>query len=112
MIDNLWETDDWKEKSKNGMKARGCVKYNHTSGSRSFAPRASILATMVSKIAEQSQPSVTHPLSEEQISRDVLGKRSVCLKGFGIHKDSTSSSIHFEAPNSEVIVLQQQLVDQ
>ncbi|XP_028060747.1 uncharacterized protein LOC114264338 [Camellia sinensis] len=117
------------------MKARGCVKYNHTSGSRSFASRASIIvqgskptitklfedthkrhrhggvwinntaeehhATMVSKIAEQSQPSVTHPLSEEQISREVLGKRSVFLKGYGIRKDSTSSSTHFEAPNSE-----------
>ncbi|CAL5349506.1 unnamed protein product [Camellia sinensis] len=146
MIDNLWETDDWKVKSENAMKARGCVKYNHTSGSRSFASRASIIvqgskptitklfedthkrhrhggvwinntaeehhATMVSKIAEQSQPSVTHPLSEEQISREVLGKRSVFLKGYGIRKDSTSSSTHFEAPNSEVIVLQQQLVDQ
>ncbi|CAL5441710.1 unnamed protein product [Camellia sinensis] len=146
MIDNLWETDDWKVKSENEMKARGCVKYNHTSGSRSFASRASIIvqgskptitklfedthrrhrhggvwinntaeehhATMVSKIAEQSQPSVTHPLSEEQISREVLGKRSVYLKGYGIRKDSTSSSTHFEAPNSEVIVLQQQLVDQ
>ncbi|CAL5416244.1 unnamed protein product [Camellia sinensis] len=146
MIDNLWETDDWKVKSENMMKARGCVKYNHTSGSRSFASRASIIvqgskptitklfedthkrhrhggvwinntaeehhATMVSKIVEQSQPSVTHPLSEEQISREVLGKRSVYLKGYGICKDSTSSSTHFEAPNSEVIVLQQQLVDQ
>lgn len=69
-------------------------------------------ATMVSKIAEQSQPGVTHPLSEEQISREVLGMRSVYLKGYGIRKDSTSSSTHFEAPNSEVIVLQQQLVDQ
>ncbi|CAL5428904.1 unnamed protein product [Camellia sinensis] len=112
MIDNLWETDNWKERSENAMKARGCVKYNHTSGSRSFALRASILATMVSKITEQSQRSVTHPLSEEQISRDVLGKRSVYLKGYGIRKDSTSSSTHFEAPNSEVIVLQQQLADQ
>ncbi|CAL5364990.1 unnamed protein product [Camellia sinensis] len=26
MIDNLWETDDWKVKSENAMKARGCVK--------------------------------------------------------------------------------------
>ncbi|CAL5383747.1 unnamed protein product [Camellia sinensis] len=146
MINNLWETDDWKEKSENAMKASGCVKYNHTSGLRSFALRASILvqgskptitklfedthkrhrhggvwinntaeehhATMVSKIAEQSQPSVTHPLSEEQISREVLGKRSVHLKGYGIRKDSTSSSTHFEAPNSEAIVFQQQLVDQ
>ncbi|CAL5428747.1 unnamed protein product [Camellia sinensis] len=146
MIDNLWETDDWKVKSENAMKARGCVKYNHTSGSRSFASRASIIvqgskptitklfedthrrhqhggvwidntaeehhATMVLKIAEQSQPSVTYPLSEEQISREVLGKRSVYLKGYGIRKDSTSFATHFEAPNSEVIVLQQQLVDQ
>ncbi|CAL5367571.1 unnamed protein product [Camellia sinensis] len=101
MIDNLWETNDWKVKSENAMKARGCVKYNHTSGSRPFASRASIIATIVSKIAEQSLPSVTHPLSEEQISRKVLGKRSVYLKGYGICKDSTSSSTHFEAPNFE-----------
>ncbi|XP_028097323.1 uncharacterized protein LOC114297148 [Camellia sinensis] len=146
MIDNLWETDDWKVKSENAMKARGCVKYNHTSGLRSFASRASIIvqgskptitklfedthkrhrhggvwinntaeehhATMVSKIAEQSQPSVTHPLSEEQISREVLGKRSVYLKGYGIRKDSTSSSTHFEAPNSEVVERFQELFGQ
>lgn len=62
---------------------------------------------MVSKIAEQSQPNVIHPLFKEQISREVLEKRSVYLKGYGIRKDSTSSSTHFEAPNSEVIVLQQ-----
>ncbi|XP_028072308.1 uncharacterized protein LOC114274546 [Camellia sinensis] len=46
MIDNLWETDDWKVKSENAMKARGCVKYNHTSGSRSFASRASITVSV------------------------------------------------------------------
>ncbi|THG17860.1 hypothetical protein TEA_027585 [Camellia sinensis var. sinensis] len=62
-------------------------------------------ATMVSKIAEQSQPSITHPLSKEQIFGEILGKRSVYLKGYGIRKDTTSSSTHFEAPNSEVLVL-------
>ncbi|CAL5405083.1 unnamed protein product [Camellia sinensis] len=67
---------------------------------------------MVSKIVEQSQPSVTHPLFEEQISKEVLGKRLVYLKGYGICKDTTSSSTHFEVPNLEVIVLRQQLVDQ
>ena len=33
---------------------------------------------------EQSQPSVTTPMTEEQIAADVLGKRSGYVKGYGI----------------------------
>ncbi|CAL5323649.1 unnamed protein product [Camellia sinensis] len=141
MIDNLWETDDWKvrecdenERLCESIIIRAARDHLHRMH-LSFKLTITKLfedthrrhryggvwinntaeehhATMVSKIAEQSQPSVTHPLSEEQISGEVLGKRSVYLKGYGIRKDSTSSATHFEAPNSEVIVLQQQLVDQ
>lgn len=42
MIENVWETEDWKKKSLKGQKARSFLKFNHTSGSRSFASRASI----------------------------------------------------------------------
>ncbi|KAI8567393.1 hypothetical protein RHMOL_Rhmol02G0118400 [Rhododendron molle] len=40
---------------------------------------------IVEKIAKQSQPNVINPRFEVQIFIDVLGKRSACLKGYGIH---------------------------
>ncbi|KAF7132443.1 hypothetical protein RHSIM_Rhsim09G0079100 [Rhododendron simsii] len=43
-------------------------------------------AEIAKKIAEQSQPGVTNPQSEIQVSIDVLGKRSSYLKGYGIRK--------------------------
>ena len=36
------------------------------------------------RIEEQSQPSVTTPMSEEEIAVEVLGKRSGYLNGYGI----------------------------
>ncbi|KAG5512662.1 hypothetical protein RHGRI_038948 [Rhododendron griersonianum] len=52
------------------------------------------------KIAEQSQPGVTNPQSEVQVSIDVLGKRSGYLKGYGICK-STYATQSQVVPNSE-----------
>ncbi|KAF7129733.1 hypothetical protein RHSIM_Rhsim10G0126600 [Rhododendron simsii] len=40
MIENVWETEDWKTKSDRGAHARSGLKFNHTSGSQSFAARA------------------------------------------------------------------------
>ncbi|GAB2275912.1 hypothetical protein Dimus_039160 [Dionaea muscipula] len=56
------------------------------------------------KIAEHSQREVTNPPSDEQISIDVLGKRSNYLKGYGIRKTTyTTKSQTFS--NSEVLAL-------
>ncbi|GAB2265546.1 hypothetical protein Dimus_037830 [Dionaea muscipula] len=66
---------------------------------------------IIAKIAEQSQPEVTNPRSEEQISIDVLGKRSGYLKGYGIRKTSyTTKSQAFS--NSEVSALKKVVEDQ
>ncbi|KAH7833244.1 hypothetical protein Vadar_004430 [Vaccinium darrowii] len=128
MIDNVWETEEWKAKSDRGKYARSKVKFNHTSGSRSFASRASMIlkkkgkkqniaekfemthkrhrhggewindkakerhAQLEAKLKEQSEPDITNPLSEEQISIDVLGKRSVYVKEYGSRRSTISSS--------------------
>ncbi|XXG59464.1 hypothetical protein AAC387_Pa04g1545 [Persea americana] len=44
MIDNLWETMEWKEKSKKARVSRSKMPWNHTSGSRSFLARSSMIA--------------------------------------------------------------------
>ena len=61
---------------------------------------------------EQSQPSVTTPMTEEQIAADVLGKRSGYVKGYGIYTRTSSSSIQSRAPDPEVITLREQVAEQ
>ncbi|KAF7145884.1 hypothetical protein RHSIM_Rhsim04G0111400 [Rhododendron simsii] len=63
------------------------------------------------KLAEQSQPGVTNPQSEVQVSIDVLGKRSGYLKGYGIRK-STYATQSQAVPNSEVVSLKELVADQ
>lgn len=69
---------------------------------------------MVRLTSEQSQPNVTNPLSEEQISVKVLWKRSGYLKGYGIRKNTKFlNAMPSQAiPNQEVVELKKQLDDQ
>ncbi|GAB2294937.1 hypothetical protein Dimus_038324 [Dionaea muscipula] len=66
---------------------------------------------IVAKIAGQSKLEFTNPRLEEQISIDMLGKRSSYLKGYGICKTnySTKSQVF---PNSEVLALKKVVEDQ
>ena len=61
---------------------------------------------------EQSQPSVTTPMTEEQIAADVLGKRSGYVKGYGIYARTSSSSPQSRTPDPEVTALREQLAEQ
>ena len=61
---------------------------------------------------EQSQPSVTTPMTEEQIAADMLGKRSRYVKGYGIYARTSSSSPQSRAPDPEVTALREQLAEQ
>ena len=62
--------------------------------------------------AEQSQPSITSPLTEQQVSVQVLGHRSGYLKGFGVRtKSSLASSQNQTGPDSEVQKLRQQVAE-
>ncbi|XXG54636.1 hypothetical protein AAC387_Pa03g2461 [Persea americana] len=67
---------------------------------------------LVQRTEEQSQPSVTTPMTEEQIAVDVLGKRSGYVKGCGIYTRNSSSSTQSRAPDPEVIALREQLAEQ
>ncbi|KAJ8629701.1 hypothetical protein MRB53_023024 [Persea americana] len=49
MIDNLWETVEWKEKSKKARVSRSKMPWNHTSGSKSFLARSSIIVAEFGK---------------------------------------------------------------
>ena len=61
---------------------------------------------------EQSQPSITSPLSEQQVSVQVLGKRSGYLKGFGIRTKCSLGPIQNQTgPDSEVLHLRQQVAE-
>ncbi|KAG5548776.1 hypothetical protein RHGRI_014206 [Rhododendron griersonianum] len=68
MIENVWETKDWKTKSKRGRHARSCLKFNHTSGSLSFAARAAKFI----KENHKKQPFAEH--FKETHIRHRLGK--------------------------------------
>ncbi|GAB2225585.1 hypothetical protein Droror1_Dr00006382 [Drosera rotundifolia] len=66
---------------------------------------------IVAKIAKQSQLNITNPRSEEEISIDVLEKRSGYLKGYGIRKNTYVTKSQ-AASNSEVASLKQVVTDQ
>ncbi|KAF7123195.1 hypothetical protein RHSIM_Rhsim12G0114600 [Rhododendron simsii] len=68
-------------------------------------------AEIAKKIAEQSQPGVTNPQSEIQVSIDVLGKRSGYLKGYGIRKRTYATQSQV-VPNAEVVALKEVVADQ
>ncbi|KAI8557079.1 hypothetical protein RHMOL_Rhmol05G0306600 [Rhododendron molle] len=68
MIENVWETKDWKMKSDRGVHARSCLKFNHTSGSLSFAARAAKFI----KENHKKQPFAEH--FKETHIRHRLGK--------------------------------------
>ncbi|XXG86002.1 hypothetical protein AAC387_Pa11g0996 [Persea americana] len=148
MVSQCWESPTWKAKSKKAQESRAKLPYNHTSGSRSFASRMSLMRAqnagqappitqffhdthyrqtsnewvnevarqrheaLVQRTEEQSQPSVTTPMTEEQIAADVLGKRSGYVKGYGIYARTSSSSPQSRTPDPEVTALREQLAEQ
>ncbi|XXG86003.1 hypothetical protein AAC387_Pa11g0996 [Persea americana] len=112
MVSQCWESPTWKAKSKKAQESRAKLPYNHTSGSRSFASRMSLMEALVQRTEEQSQPSVTTPMTEEQIAADVLGKRSGYVKGYGIYARTSSSSPQSRTPDPEVTALREQLAEQ
>ncbi|XXG57991.1 hypothetical protein AAC387_Pa04g0418 [Persea americana] len=67
---------------------------------------------LVQRTEEQLQPSVTTPMTEEQIAADVLGKRLGYVKGYGIYARTSSSSTQSREPDPEVIALREQLAEQ
>ncbi|KAH7836403.1 hypothetical protein Vadar_000817 [Vaccinium darrowii] len=130
MIDNVWETRAWGTKSKRGKKARKGLKYNHTSGSKSFVARASMHVRDKNKSKQSflewfKETHIRHRQGDEvwindkakkhhvqeQVSVEVLGKRSGYLKGYGIRKSRYGTQSQ-GVPNSEVVALKQQLADQ
>ncbi|KAG5536858.1 hypothetical protein RHGRI_010702 [Rhododendron griersonianum] len=68
MIENVWETKDWKTKSERGRHALSCLKFNHTSGSLSFAAQAAKFI----KENHKKQPFAEH--FKETHIRHRLGK--------------------------------------
>ncbi|ONK66476.1 uncharacterized protein A4U43_C06F8570 [Asparagus officinalis] len=97
-------------KSYKAKVSRSKLHYNHISGSRSFAAAMSLIERLVNKTIEQSQPEVTSPMNEFEISIDVLGRRPGYLKGYGIHlrgSSSTRSIAKSAERDAEVVVLKE-----
>ncbi|XXG53352.1 hypothetical protein AAC387_Pa03g1455 [Persea americana] len=53
MISQCWESPAWKAKSKKAQESRAKLPYNHTSGSRSFASRMSLMVGVGLVIIQQ-----------------------------------------------------------
>ncbi|KAF7153682.1 hypothetical protein RHSIM_Rhsim01G0102200 [Rhododendron simsii] len=114
MIDNVWETKDWKLKEKR-KKQNIAEKFEmahrrHRHGGEWINDKArEHHAKLKAKLKEQSQPNVTNPSSERQISVDVLGKRSVYVKEYGSHMSTISSFNQPQEPDPEAALLQKKV---
>ncbi|XP_028076590.1 uncharacterized protein LOC114278686 isoform X2 [Camellia sinensis] len=111
MIDVAWKDDSHLKRSKAGKANRSLLPYNHTSGSRSFPIAMSLMMKMRSWIFRNFIPNHTNrrkqtnglipnvdamvnlqatatdagiPLTQEELSRQVLGQRKNYLCGFRI----------------------------
>ncbi|THG15062.1 uncharacterized protein LOC114278686 isoform X3 [Camellia sinensis] len=82
MIDVAWKDDSHLKRSKAGKANRSLLPYNHTSGSRSFPIAMSLMDAMVNLQATATDAGI--PLTQEELSRQVLGQRKNYLCGFRI----------------------------
>ncbi|KAI8559472.1 hypothetical protein RHMOL_Rhmol04G0176500 [Rhododendron molle] len=117
MIDNVWETKDWKLKAKrkkqNIVEKFEMTHRRHRPGGEWINDKArEHHAKLKAKLKEQSQPNVTNPSSERQISVDVLGKRSVYVKEYGSRMSTISSFNQPQELDPESTVLQKKVDDQ
>ncbi|ONK60878.1 uncharacterized protein A4U43_C08F23650 [Asparagus officinalis] len=78
--------------------------------------RSSVLVrNCVNKAIKQSQPEVTSPMNEFEISIDVLGRRPGYLKGYGIHHRGSSSTMSITKSaerDTEVVALKETIAVQ
>ncbi|CAL5386491.1 unnamed protein product [Camellia sinensis] len=83
LIDVAWQDASHQKRSKAGKSNRSQLPYNHTNGSRSFpiAMAAMLHQEMVNVQAAAIESGT--PLTQEEISRQVLGQKKRYLLGFG-----------------------------
>ncbi|KAL7162088.1 hypothetical protein ACSBR2_042544 [Camellia fascicularis] len=116
MIDVAWKDESHLKRSKAGKTNRSLLPYNHTSGSRSFPIAMSLMDAMVNLQATATDAGI--PLTQEELSRQVLGQRKNYLRGFRIGprpyspSDSAARSRdkQMEAMRSEMEVFQENLM--
>ncbi|CAL5414930.1 unnamed protein product [Camellia sinensis] len=123
MIDEVFLGDTHKKRSTRNIANRKKLPYNHTMGSRSFSAAISIegietgmephiLYEKMDQLREESsQPGAT-PLTQEEITVQVLGKRSGYLRGFGVGPKPSSafnSTTRSQARDEEVKGLKEEV---
>ncbi|KAL7246333.1 hypothetical protein ACSBR2_001445 [Camellia fascicularis] len=116
MIDMAWKDASHLKHSKAGKANRSLLPYNHTSGSRSFPIAMSLMDAMVNLQATATDAGI--PLTQEELSRQVLGQRKNYLRGIRISprpyspSDSAARSRdkQMEAMRSEMEVLHEDLM--
>ncbi|KAL7202036.1 hypothetical protein ACSBR1_033669 [Camellia fascicularis] len=82
MIDVAWKDASHLKRSKAGKANRSLLPYNHTSGSRTFPIAMLLMDAMVNLQATTTNAGI--PLTQEELSRKVLGQKKNYLHGFGI----------------------------
>ncbi|KAL7171316.1 hypothetical protein ACSBR2_036048 [Camellia fascicularis] len=82
LIDVAWKDASHQKRSEVGKSNKNQLSYNHTSGSRSFPIVIVAIQKMVNLQAATTESGT--PLTQEELSRQVLGEKKKYLLGFGI----------------------------
>ncbi|KAL7263706.1 hypothetical protein ACSBR1_001795 [Camellia fascicularis] len=92
LIDVAWKDESHLKRSKASKANKGMLPYNHTSRSRSFPIAMPLMDEMVDLQVVATDAGM--PLTNEELSTQVLGTRKNYLHGFGIgpQPSSTASS--------------------
>ncbi|CAL5420730.1 unnamed protein product [Camellia sinensis] len=81
LIDVAWQDASHQKRSKAGRSNRSQLSYNHTNGSRSFPIAMAAMQEIVNVQAAAIESGT--PLTQEELSRQVLGQKKRYLLGFG-----------------------------
>ncbi|KAL7213951.1 hypothetical protein ACSBR1_026390 [Camellia fascicularis] len=81
LIDVAWQDASHQKQSKVGKSNRSQLSYNHTNGSRSFPIAIDAMQEMVNVQAAAIESGTL--LTQEELSRQVLGQKKRYLLGFG-----------------------------
>ncbi|KAL7179337.1 hypothetical protein ACSBR1_042680 [Camellia fascicularis] len=81
LINVAWQDASHQKRSKVGKSNRSQLPYNHTNGSRSFPIAMAAMQEIVNVQAAAIESGM--PLTQEEISRQVLGQKKRYLLGFG-----------------------------
>ncbi|KAF7127811.1 hypothetical protein RHSIM_Rhsim11G0006000 [Rhododendron simsii] len=128
MIENVWETEDWKTKSDRGAHARSCLKFNHTKllemkikfqikENNKKQPLAEHFKETHIRHRQGKDVWINDKAKEAYVRMKIsllinLLHISGYLKGYGIRKNTKANAMPSQPiPNPEVVALQEKLAN-